>query len=50
MYEELCTAKLKKRHCPYQGMAIAAGAIGMAKDDDKDVSQSSNLVSIRLTT
>jgi hypothetical protein len=38
LYEGLCTAKLEKRHRPYHGMAITAGAIEMAKDDDKDVS------------
>jgi hypothetical protein len=37
IFEKLCRAELEKRHRPYEGMAITAGVIEVAKDDGKDV-------------
>ena len=37
IFENLCLAKLEKRHRQYTGVAITAGSIEMARDDDRDV-------------
>jgi hypothetical protein len=36
-FQDLCLAKLDKRHRQYSGIAITAGSIEMARDDDRDV-------------
>jgi hypothetical protein len=37
IFENLCLAKLERRHREYTGLAITAGSIEMARDDDRDV-------------
>lgn len=37
IFEDLCLAKLERRHRQYSGVAITAGSIEMARDDDRDV-------------